>query len=165
MAVKSKNTWILIIFICAGLVIGGLIGKLSAQVDWLSWLAFGQEFGLSQPLVLDLSVLKITFGFTININMASIIGMAIALFIYRWIEKDEKKKEQLLDEILYYNEQDFDIVKEMFFDVNPVTETGVGSCMFPYHEMKRIIHNIRHPEAEDKNVISSGVEAFGWLWL
>ena len=84
MAVKSKNTWILII-ICAGLVIGGLIGKLSAQVDWLSWLAFGQEFGLSQPLVLDLSVLKITFGFTININMASIIGMAIALFIYRWI--------------------------------------------------------------------------------
>ena len=59
--------------------------KASAQVDWLSWLAFGQEFGLSQPLVLDLSVLKITFGFTININMASIIGMAIALFIYRWI--------------------------------------------------------------------------------
>ena len=42
-------------------------------------------------------------------------------------EKDEKKKEQLLDEILYYNEQDFDIVKEMFFDVNPVTETGVCS--------------------------------------
>ena len=85
MAVKSKNTWVLIIFICAGLVIGGLIGQLSAQVDWLSWLAFGQEFGLSQPLVLDLNVLKITFGFTININMASISGMAIALFIYRWI--------------------------------------------------------------------------------
>ena len=85
MAVKSKNTWVLIIFICAGLVIGGIIGQLSAQVDWLSWLAFGQEFGLSQPLVLDLNVLKITFGFTININMASIIGMAIALFIYRWI--------------------------------------------------------------------------------
>ena len=85
MAVKSKNTWVLIIFICAGLVIGGLIGQLSAQVDWLSWPAFGQEFGLSQPLVLDLNVLKITFGFTININMASIIGMAIALFIYRWI--------------------------------------------------------------------------------
>ena len=85
MAVKSKNTWVLIIFICAGLVIGGLIGQLSAQVDWLSWLAFGQEFGLSQPLVLDLNVLKITFGFTININMASIIGMAIALLIYRWI--------------------------------------------------------------------------------
>lgn len=95
---------------------------------------------------------------------AIIYDMVLAALAYE-DEKDEKKKEQLLDEILYYNEQDFDIVKEMFFDVNPVTETGVGSCMFPYHEMKRIIHNIRHPEAEDKNVISSGVEAFGWLWL
>lgn len=85
MAVKSKNTWVLIIFICAGLVIGGLIGQLAAQVDWLSWLAFGQQFGLSEPLVLDLSVLKITFAFIVNINMASIIGMVIALFIYRWI--------------------------------------------------------------------------------
>lgn len=85
MATKSKNTWFLIIFICAGLVIGGLIGQLSAQVSWLNWLAFGQEFGLSQPLVLDLSVLKITFGFVVNINMASIIGMVIALLIYRWI--------------------------------------------------------------------------------
>lgn len=85
MAVKNKNIWILIIFICAGLVIGGLIGQLASQVDWLDWLAFGQEFGLSQPLVLDLNVLKITFGFSININMASIIGMAIALVIYRWI--------------------------------------------------------------------------------
>lgn len=85
MAVKSKNTWILIIFICSGLVIGGLIGQLAGQVDWLSWLAFGQQFGLSEPLVLDLNVLKITFAFVVNINMASIIGMAIALFIYRWI--------------------------------------------------------------------------------
>ena len=71
----------------------------------------------------------------------------------------------LLDEILYYNEQDFDIVKEMFFDINPVMETGVGSCMFPYHELKRLIYNIRHPKEPDNNVISSGVEAFGWLWL
>ena len=85
MAVKNKNTWILIIFICAGLVIGGLIGQLSAQVEWLNWLSFGQEFGLSQPLVLDLSVLKITFGLMVKINIASIIGMVLAIFIYKKI--------------------------------------------------------------------------------
>ena len=73
--------------------------------------------------------------------------------------------QKLLDEIELYNEMDFDIVKEMFFDINPVTETGIGSCMYPYHELKREIHNIRHPEDPDNNVISSGVEAFGWLWL
>lgn len=95
---------------------------------------------------------------------AVIYDMVLAALAYEK-EENPEKKEQLLDEILYNNEQDFDIVKEMFFDINPVTETGVGSCMFPYHELKRIIHNIRHPEEKDENVISSGVEAFGWLWL
>lgn len=95
---------------------------------------------------------------------AVIYDMVLAALAYEK-EDDEEKKEKLLDEILYYNEQDFDIVKEMFFDINPVTETGVGSCMFPYHELKRIIHNMRHPEDKDEEVISSGVEAFGWSWL
>lgn len=95
---------------------------------------------------------------------AVIYDMVLAALAYEK-EDDEEKKEKLLDEILYYNEQDFDIVKEMFFDINLVTETGVGSCMFPYHELKRIIHNMRHPEDKDEEVISSGVEAFGWLWL
>jgi hypothetical protein len=46
-----------------------------------------------------------------------------------------------------------------------VSETGVRSCMYPYHEMKRLIHNIRHPEAPDTGIICSGIEALGWLWL
>lgn len=95
---------------------------------------------------------------------AVIYDMVLAAIAYEE-EEDEKRRNHLLDEILFYNEKDFDIAKEMFFDINPVTETGVGSCMFPYHEMKRLIYNIRHPEAPDENVISSGVEAFGWLWL
>ncbi len=80
-------------------------------------------------------------------------------------ETDPIKKDEILDEILWYNEKDFDIVKEMFFDINPVSQTGVKSCMYPYHEMKRLIHNIRHPEAPDNAVICSGIEALGWLWL
>ena len=35
--------------------------------------------------------------------------------------------------------------------------------MFPYHEIKRLIHNIRHPEKPDDDVICSGIEALGWL--
>ena len=95
---------------------------------------------------------------------AIIYDMTLAAIAYE-NETDKTKKDELLNEIEIYNEKDFDIVKEMFFDINPVTETGIGSCMFPYHELKRIINNIRHPENPDDNVISSGVEAFGWLWL
>ena len=83
MSSKDKNFWILLVFLLAGLVIGGLLGKLAEGVNWLWWLSYGREFGLSNPLTLDLYVLKITFSFMININVASIIGIAIAIFWYR----------------------------------------------------------------------------------
>lgn len=85
MATRDKNIWILLIFICSGLVIGGLLGEMAGQVEWLNWLSYGQRFGLQEPLVLELNVIKITFGLALNINIASIIGLAIALFLYRKI--------------------------------------------------------------------------------
>ena len=62
MATKEKNIWILLIFILSGLVVGGLLGELAAKVDWLWWLSYSQSFGLDNPIVLDLSVVKITFA-------------------------------------------------------------------------------------------------------
>ena len=83
MATRDKNTWIILLFICAGLVIGGLLGEVAAQVDWLSWLSYGQTFGIENPFVLNLNVLSLTFAFALHINIASIIGLAIAIFLYR----------------------------------------------------------------------------------
>lgn len=85
MATRDKNIWILIVFILAGLVIGGLIGQFASKVDYLWWLAYGESFGLSQPLQLDLSIVKLTFSIMLKINIASIIGMGIAIFAYRKI--------------------------------------------------------------------------------
>lgn len=85
MATREKNFWILLIFMLSGLVIGGLLGDLAASVEGLWWLAFGQEFGLENPVILNLSILKITFGLMIKINISSIIGLGIAIFIYRKI--------------------------------------------------------------------------------
>ncbi len=85
MATKEKNVWILLVFILSGIVIGGLLGELASQVDWLWWLSYGESFGLSQPLTLDLSVIQLTFGLTFKINISSIIGMILAIFIYKKI--------------------------------------------------------------------------------
>ena len=85
MATRDKNIWILIVFILAGIVIGGLIGQLASKVDALWWLAYGESFGLSEPLQLDLSVVKLSFALMFKINIASILGMAIAIFAYRKI--------------------------------------------------------------------------------
>ena len=85
MATKERSIWILIIFILSGLVVGGLLGELASKVDFLWWLADGSSFGLSNPLELDLSIMRITFGLTFKINIASIIGMILSIFIYRKI--------------------------------------------------------------------------------
>ena len=82
---SNKNFWILLLFLLTGIVLGGFLGSLADGISWLSWLNFGQSFGLDDPLVLNLGVLVITFGLSIKITMASILGVAVALLIYRYI--------------------------------------------------------------------------------
>ena len=83
MATIDKNIWILLLFILSGLVVGGLLGELASKVDFLWWLGYGESFGLTSPLELDLNIIKITFGLVFKINIASIVGMIISIFIYK----------------------------------------------------------------------------------
>ena len=83
MATREKNIWLLLVFLLAGLVVGGLLGKLASGVPWLWWLSYEEQFGLENPMILDLSVAKLTFGLMFNINVSSIIGMILAVFIYK----------------------------------------------------------------------------------
>ena len=82
---RNKNFWILLLLLLAVIVLVGFLGYATKSIRLLSWLNFGQSFGLDTPLVLNLGVLVITFGLTIRITMASIIGVAIALLIYRFL--------------------------------------------------------------------------------
>ena len=81
----AKNGWTLLLLVLAGVVLGGFIGRLAANVSGLSWLNYGQAFGLENPLVLSLGLVVLTFGLTIKITIASIIGIVLAILIYRWI--------------------------------------------------------------------------------
>lgn len=76
---RSKNNWALLLLMLAGIVIGGFIGDLTN----IAWLNYGRTFGLTSPIVLDLGVLVITFALTIRITIASIIGVIIAILVYR----------------------------------------------------------------------------------
>lgn len=80
---RNKNFWVLLLLLLTGIVLGGFFGSMAAGIPWLSWLNFGQSFGLDSPLVLNLGILVITFGLSIKITMASIIGVVIAILIYR----------------------------------------------------------------------------------
>ncbi len=81
----GKNYWALTLLILAGIVLGSFIATLTDGISGLSWLSFGQTFGFQNPIVLDLGVMVITFGLTIKITIASIIGIIVAAIIYHFI--------------------------------------------------------------------------------
>jgi hypothetical protein len=71
------------LFVLAGIVVGGLIGAYLGDIPGFNWLNFGDTFGVVKPFVLDLKVIALTFGLTVTINVSSIIGMLIAVLIFR----------------------------------------------------------------------------------
>lgn len=82
---RGKNFWVLLVLLLSGIVLGGFIGNMAEGISGLSWLNFGQSFGTDNPIVLNFGILVITFGLTIRITMASIIGVAASILIYRYI--------------------------------------------------------------------------------
>ena len=82
---REGRTWLFWIMLFSGILLGGLLGQLANEVPFLSWLAYGQSFGLEQPFVLDLGILNLSFGIMFDLNVASIIGVLLSIFIYRKI--------------------------------------------------------------------------------
>jgi hypothetical protein len=93
-----------------------------------------------------------------------IYDLALSSIAYDNADTKEEKK-RYLEEMLALVEKDFDIVKNNYFDVNPVMLTGTKSCMIPCHELMRVIKNELCPTERDDVPIYLGVEALGWLWL
>ena len=83
--IGSKNPWILLVLMLAGIVLGGFLGTLTESIQGLSWLNYGQSFGLDSTIVLNLGILVVTFALSIKITIASILGLLIAAIIYRFI--------------------------------------------------------------------------------
>ena len=81
----GKNSWALFLLMLAGIVLGGFIGTLTADMPVFAWLNYGQSFGFDNPIVLNLGILVITFALNIKITIASIIGLVISAIIYRFL--------------------------------------------------------------------------------
>ncbi len=78
----KRVNWVLLILVLIGFVIGRFIGT---YFDG-TFLNYGQSFGLSNPVILDLGFIVLTFGLTIQITIASVLGVIISLLIYRMIK-------------------------------------------------------------------------------
>lgn len=80
-----KKTFIFVFFLLSGILLGGLVATLCSGVPALSWLGYSQSVGIgsSSPLVLDLSIITITFGFKMAISVAQIVFIGLSLFLYK----------------------------------------------------------------------------------
>ncbi len=71
-------------YLLAGIITGSLIASACAGIPALSWLAYSSSIGFSpnSPAVINLIVLKVTFGFSMSISVAQIFTICIAMYLY-----------------------------------------------------------------------------------
>ena len=82
---RSKQFFLFLFFLLAGVLLGSLLARVGERTPFLGWLAYGQTIGLSpeHPLVLDLAVIRLTFGFELSLNLGQVIGIFLSFLAGR----------------------------------------------------------------------------------
>lgn len=97
---KNRDISLIIIGLFSGAMIGGVLGKLLA---WLLPSGVVKDFFLTSltyhiggltknevgVIVIDLSIIVLKFGLSINFNFTSVIGLATAYYILRYFRWEE----------------------------------------------------------------------------
>ncbi|WP_446898698.1 DUF4321 domain-containing protein [Clostridium sp. LBM24168] len=80
----GKNTIFLWFLILLGAIAGSLIGDaLGSSFSVLKFLKNSYEIGTNAPLLLSFKIMTITLGINFNVNIMTIIGIIMAIILYR----------------------------------------------------------------------------------
>ena len=77
---RYKSPWILVLLLATGAVIGSFLGEYLSQ--FLPFLEYSYPLGIREPLYLDLGIFSLTFGLLINLNIAGVIDLILAILIF-----------------------------------------------------------------------------------
>jgi hypothetical protein len=84
-----KSPWVLLIFVLIGGLLGGILGEIlhvmAPQGTIQSIFATHFNPGINPPLTIDLVLIKLVFGFNIKVNILSILGMFIGIYLYKHV--------------------------------------------------------------------------------
>ena len=84
MKTTEKRNPYFIFFILIGAITGSFIGELLGDnINALEFLKNTYTIGMTSPMLIDLKVLAVTFGINFKINIMSIIGIILAIILYR----------------------------------------------------------------------------------
>jgi hypothetical protein len=84
-----KSPWILVACVLVGGLFGGLLAEILLAVAPAGVIqnVFSKAVhpGLYPPVTVDLWLLTFTIGFTLKMNLLTVIGMIFGLFVYKQI--------------------------------------------------------------------------------
>ena len=82
----SKGAGVLILYLLAGIIIGSFLGNVLATYFDYDIFTKTIEIGtIGEPAVLDIGILKLTFGLTFIVNIGKIFGILLGILFYnRW---------------------------------------------------------------------------------
>lgn len=83
----KKSPWILLIFVLIGGLLGGVLGEIlrvmAPHGTIQTVFATNYILGITEPLTIDLVLLKFTIGFVLKINLLSLLGMFLGIYLYK----------------------------------------------------------------------------------
>ena len=83
----KKSGWTLLGFILIGGLLGGMLGEIltvfspSEQIQTIFARALSP--GINPPLTVDLVLIKVTLGFLFKINLLTILGIFLGIYLYK----------------------------------------------------------------------------------
>ncbi|HYM91924.1 MAG TPA: DUF4321 domain-containing protein [bacterium] len=83
---RGRNPWwVLVVIVIAGAMLGSVLANAIGQFTYLSWLGRSVAVGLAPPVVIDLQVMTLTVGFTLRLNLAILLGILVAAYVFRML--------------------------------------------------------------------------------
>lgn len=72
---KNGSILLLIVFLIVAVVAGGALASALQAFSWAGFLTYTKTFGIgdTQPVTLDLSVLRLSFGLGLRINLTQVL--------------------------------------------------------------------------------------------
>jgi len=84
---RQKPVWMLVSIVLLGMILGSAVGAALEHVlpDGVvkRFLVESVGWGL-QPRTLDLVVVTFTLGFRVSLNVMGVLGVVLAVYLFRW---------------------------------------------------------------------------------
>jgi len=84
-----KSPWVLFMFVLIGGLLGGILGEILHVMAPQGTIQsiFSTHFtpGIDPPLTIDLVLIKLVLGFSVKVNILSVLGMFIGIYLYKHV--------------------------------------------------------------------------------